>query len=80
MEPYQHCPRCRLAIRRRAHYLTLKNCPRCLARAGIVSPMFTSPLNAMELRASDARPPAPVAIDASRRVMAAPTNVTSTSG
>jgi tRNA G26 N,N-dimethylase Trm1 len=55
---YQHCPRCRLAIRTRATYLTLVNCPRCLAHAGIVSPLFTSPLNASELRASDpeARP------------------------
>lgn len=47
---YQHCPRCRLAIRCRTSYLTLTSCPRCLARAGIVSPMFSSPLSAMELR------------------------------
>ena len=48
---YQHCPRCRLAIRRRASYLVLARCPRCLARAGISSPLFESPLNALELRA-----------------------------
>lgn len=46
---YQHCPRCRLAIRCRAPYLLLTNCPRCLARTGIASPLFCSPLNAREL-------------------------------
>ncbi len=47
---YQHCPRCRLAIRCRASYLALEHCPRCLGRAGILTAMFTSPLNARELR------------------------------
>ena len=47
---YLHCPRCRLAIRRRVDYLTLANCPRCLARTAIAVPLFTSPLNAVELR------------------------------
>jgi hypothetical protein len=56
---YQHCPRCRLAVRCRASYLTLTNCPRCLARAGIVSPMFTSPLNAAELRGTEPDPAPP---------------------
>jgi hypothetical protein len=50
---YQHCPRCRLAIRCRASYLALKHCPRCLGRAGIVTAMFTSPLNALELRCAE---------------------------
>ena len=50
---YQHCPRCRLAIRCRASYLALERCPRCLGRAGIVTAMFTSPLNAVELRAGE---------------------------
>ena len=55
---YQHCPRCRLAIRCRASYLKLTSCPRCLARAGIISTMFSSPLNAMELRGAEPdRPP-----------------------
>lgn len=48
---YLHCPRCRLAINSRAHYLTLTNCPRCLARAAIAVPLFSSPLNALELHA-----------------------------
>ena len=50
---YLHCPRCRLAIRQRHRYLSVINCPRCLARAAIVSPLFTSPLNAWELRGGD---------------------------
>lgn len=56
--PYQHCPRCRLAVRCRASYLALEHCPRCLGRAGILTTMFTSPLNAAELRAAgtDAEP------------------------
>ena len=49
---YQHCPRCRLAIRCRASYLALEHCPRCLARAGILTAMFTSPLDAVELHAT----------------------------
>jgi tRNA G26 N,N-dimethylase Trm1 len=55
---YLHCPRCRLAIKCRAHYLTLTNCPRCLARAQIVSPLFTSPLTARELHAKSDPPDA----------------------
>lgn len=47
---YLHCPRCRLAIRCRADYLTMRHCPRCLAHAGIATKLFTSPLNAYELR------------------------------
>lgn len=49
---YLHCPRCRLAIKCRAHYLMLTNCPRCLARAAITSPLFASPLSATELPAT----------------------------
>ncbi|MEY2516979.1 MAG: hypothetical protein QOJ89_4337 [bacterium] len=51
---YQHCPRCRLAIRCRASFLALEHCPRCLGRAGILTTMFTSPLNAIELRVDQA--------------------------
>jgi hypothetical protein len=50
---YQHCPRCRLAIRCRASHLVLEHCPRCLGRAGIATVMFASPLNATELRAAE---------------------------
>jgi hypothetical protein len=50
---YLHCPRCRLAIKRRVDYLTLTNCPRCLARAAITVALFASPLNALELRDGD---------------------------
>jgi tRNA G26 N,N-dimethylase Trm1 len=50
---YLHCPRCRLAIRCRAHALTQTSCPRCLASARIVSPLFASPLDAHELHAGE---------------------------
>ena len=40
--PYLTCPRCRLTIRIRAPYLTLRNCPRCLGRAGLPTPMYVS--------------------------------------
>ncbi len=50
---YLHCPRCRLAIKSRADYLGPTNCPRCLARAAIASPLFASALNGLELRADD---------------------------
>jgi len=56
---YLHCPRCRLAIKCRAEYLILTNCPRCLARTAITSPLFVSPLDGAELHAardSDALP------------------------
>ncbi|HEV7805596.1 MAG TPA: hypothetical protein VGO80_07260 [Solirubrobacteraceae bacterium] len=53
---YLHCPRCRLAVRCRASYLAFTNCPRCIARAAIVSPMFSSPLDGAQLRATE-RPP-----------------------
>jgi hypothetical protein len=33
------CPRCRLTITCRADYLTLTNCPRCLARAALATPL-----------------------------------------
>jgi hypothetical protein len=67
---YLHCPRCRLAIRCRAHDLELTDCPRCLARARIVSPLFASPLDAHELRAGE-RLPAILAADDSRSPHAA---------
>jgi tRNA G26 N,N-dimethylase Trm1 len=49
---YLHCRRCRLAIRCRAHYVLLSTCPRCLARAAIVSPLFASPLDDVALHAA----------------------------
>jgi hypothetical protein len=39
---YLTCGRCGLQIRIRADYLRLDNCPRCLARSAIVSPMAVS--------------------------------------
>jgi hypothetical protein len=40
---YLSCPRCRLTIRIRAPYLAMRNCPRCLARAGLPTPMYATP-------------------------------------
>ena len=40
---YLSCPRCRLTIRIRAPYLGMRNCPRCLAHAGLPTPMYASP-------------------------------------
>jgi hypothetical protein len=37
------CPRCRLSIAIRAPYLMIRNCPRCLARAGLPTPMYATP-------------------------------------
>ena len=39
---YLNCGRCGLEIRVRAPFLTIKNCPRCLARAAIVTPLVLS--------------------------------------
>ncbi len=66
---YQHCPRCRLAIRCRASYLALKHCPRCLGRAGIVTAMFTSPLNAVELREAEAETDPAISTQAAREAV-----------
>lgn len=49
---YHHCPRCRLAIRCRAGSLLVEHCPRCWARAGVATSMFSSPLDATQLRAA----------------------------
>ena len=77
---YQHCPRCRLAIRCRASYLALEHCPRCLGRAGILTAMFTSPLNALELRAAERDGEPAISVQAAReplptRRAAAPSRV-----
>jgi hypothetical protein len=61
---YRHCPRCRLAIRCRATYLALDHCPRCLGRAGILTTMFSSTLNAVELRAAETEGDHPVSVRA----------------
>lgn len=37
--PYLSCARCGLTIRTQVAFLTLENCPRCLARSGVVSPL-----------------------------------------
>ena len=69
---YLHCPRCRLAIRCRADYLRLSSCPRCLAHAAIVSPLFSSPLNGVELREAGRTRPDVAAVIASRALPRSP--------
>jgi anti-sigma B factor antagonist len=39
---FMNCPRCGLAVRLRAPYLTLDRCPRCLAKSGLSVPMTIS--------------------------------------
>jgi uncharacterized Zn finger protein (UPF0148 family) len=41
---YLHCPRCRLAVARKAARLGLVHCPRCLARGRVAVELFSSPL------------------------------------
>ena len=41
--PYLNCPRCALSIRVRADFLTIRKCPRCLARSAAAVPMYETP-------------------------------------
>jgi hypothetical protein len=50
---YLSCPRCRLTIRIRAPYLTMRNCPRCLAHAGLPTPMYASSRRVMGATADE---------------------------
>jgi hypothetical protein len=50
---YLSCPRCRLTIRIRAPYLALRNCPRCLAHAGLPTPMYSTPRRATSTPADE---------------------------
>ena len=40
--PYLHCGRCGLQIRIQAPFMSLENCPRCLARSATVAPLVRS--------------------------------------
>jgi hypothetical protein len=51
-----NCPRCGLSFEPRTHWLTVKYCPRCLARAHAVVEMFSSQLPARALYAADSFP------------------------
>jgi hypothetical protein len=37
-----NCSRCGLVIRLRVSWLTVEHCPRCVAKAGVVIPMYVS--------------------------------------
>jgi hypothetical protein len=54
---YLSCPRCRLTIRIQAPYLVMRNCPRCLARAGLPTPMYVSSGHRDAIPAVDEPPP-----------------------
>jgi hypothetical protein len=51
-----NCPRCGLTITPRASGVTIEQCPRCRARAGVQVWLFASPLPAGELYAAGALP------------------------
>jgi tRNA G26 N,N-dimethylase Trm1 len=51
---YWHCRRCRLAIRQWGSGPPPDECPRCRQYSGVYSPLFSSQLNARELRAEQA--------------------------
>jgi hypothetical protein len=59
---YLHCGRCSLEIKIQAAFLRLENCPRCLARAALVSPLVPAPSRrAVPPRAPSPQPAAPAA-------------------
>jgi hypothetical protein len=47
--PYLNCPRCHLAIRVRHAALSVRHCPRCIARSRIAVDMFASSMPMREL-------------------------------
>jgi uncharacterized C2H2 Zn-finger protein len=48
-ELFLNCPRCGLSIRPRDRWLTVEQCPRCMARGRIAVGLFSSPLPVAEL-------------------------------
>jgi hypothetical protein len=44
--PYLNCPRCGLTIKLRASFLAIEHCPRCRARAKLLSPLYVTRLPA----------------------------------
>lgn len=47
--PHLNCPRCHLAIRVRHSALSVRHCPRCIARSRIAIDMFPSSVPMREL-------------------------------
>lgn len=41
---YLHCARCGLRVKIQAAFLSIQNCPRCLARTATVTPLVLSPV------------------------------------
>jgi hypothetical protein len=53
---FLNCPRCGLTITPRAAWLSVRHCPRCLARSRTAVELFSSRLPAKALYASGAAP------------------------
>jgi hypothetical protein len=56
-EQYLVCSRCGLSIRVRFSAMAPEHCPRCLARAKALHPLFPSPLPYDALKAESRQPP-----------------------
>jgi hypothetical protein len=66
---YLNCSRCGLSLHTsRFPHIEPENCPRCLARARVLQPLFRSPMTVRELSAGGARTqPSPTAAEVSDR-------------
>jgi hypothetical protein len=53
---YLNCPRCGLTIKLRTSWLTIRHCPRCVARSRTVIELFGSALPADPVYTANARP------------------------
>lgn len=49
---FLNCSRCGLSIRTRFVSVQMEHCPRCLARARVLQPLFSSPMPMRTLRAA----------------------------
>jgi hypothetical protein len=53
---YLNCPRCGLSIKVRSQWLTIRHCPRCVARTRIAVELFVSTLPTEALYAANSHP------------------------
>lgn len=49
---FLNCSHCRLSIQMRSASIQMEHCPRCLARARLLKPLFRSPLPLTALRSA----------------------------
>ena len=66
---YLNCSRCGLSLHAsRFPHIEPENCPRCLARAHVLQPLFRSPMTVRELSAGrDGTQPRPAAAESPSR-------------